>query len=148
MGTDEKMDHARSQPGAGLCGAGHHVSRQTDPELVRLRNRTPAGRRRSAPVLTERRGNAMLSSPTAMGITGFTGLPSATRFSISPSTCQGQAAHAVAAFAGIQWRRHQAPGITCASQFACLQKILNTAHGAVRGRGLIAPSYSIITLSK
>ena len=69
----------------------------------------------------------MLFSPTAMGITGFTGLPSATHFRISPATCQGQAAAAVSAFAGILWWRPQAPGIICASQFACLQKILNTA---------------------
>lgn len=69
----------------------------------------------------------MLSSPTAMGITGFTGLPSATHFSISPATCQGQAAVAVAAFAGILRRRPQAPGIICATQFARLQIILNTA---------------------
>ena len=73
----------------------------------------------------------MLFSPTAMGISGFTGLPSATHFSISTATCQGQAAVAVAAFAGIQWRRPQAPGIICASQFACLQKILNTARTTV-----------------
>ena len=70
----------------------------------------------------------MLSSPTAMGITGFTGLPSATHFSISPATCQGQAAVAVAAFAGILWRRPQAPEIICASHFARLQKILNTTE--------------------
>lgn len=70
----------------------------------------------------------MLSSPTAMGITGFTGLPSATHFSISTATCQGQAADAVAAFAGFQRRRPQAPGIICVSQFARLQKILNTAN--------------------
>ena len=69
----------------------------------------------------------MLFSPTAMGISGFTGLPSATHFSISPATCQGQAADAVAAFAGFQWWRPQAPGIICVSQFALLQKILNTA---------------------
>ncbi len=76
-------------------------------------------------------GNAMLFSPTAMGITGFTALPSATHFSISPATCQGQAAVAVAAFAGFQRRRPQAPEIICASQFARLQKILNTAIGSV-----------------
>ena len=34
LGADEKMDHARSQLGAGLCGAGHHVPRQADPELA------------------------------------------------------------------------------------------------------------------
>ena len=73
----------------------------------------------------------MLSSPTAMGITGFTGLPSATHFSISPATCQGQAAVAVAAFAGILRRRPQAPGIICATQFARLQKTLNTASKTV-----------------
>ena len=70
----------------------------------------------------------MLSSPTAMGITGFNTFLSVIHFSISPATCQGQAAVAVAAFAGFQWRRPQAPGIICASQFACLQKILNTAE--------------------
>ncbi|MBR2698579.1 MAG: hypothetical protein IKE76_08315, partial [Clostridia bacterium] len=36
-------------------------------------------------------------------------------------------AEAVAAFAVIHWRRPQAPGIFCASQFVRLQKILNTA---------------------
>ena len=69
----------------------------------------------------------MLLSPTAMGIRSFTGLPSAIHFSISPATCQGQAADAVAASAVIHWRRPQAPGIICMSQFARLQKILNTA---------------------
>ena len=72
----------------------------------------------------------MLFSPTAMGITGYTGLPSAIHFSISPATCQGHAAKAVAAFAVIHRRRPQAPGIICASQFAHLQKILNTAYSA------------------
>ena len=65
-----------------------------------------------------------------MGIIGFTSFPSATHFSISPATCQGQAAEAVAAFAGIHRRQPQAPGIICASQFARLQKILNTAEQA------------------
>ena len=69
----------------------------------------------------------MLLSPTAMGIRGFTGLPSVTHFSISPATYQGNAADAVAAFAVIHRRRPQAPGIICASQFARLQIILNTA---------------------
>jgi len=41
----------------------------------------------------------MLLAPTAMGIRGFTGLSSVTHFSISPATCQGHAAEAVAAFA-------------------------------------------------
>ena len=81
----------------------------------------------STPAMTERRGNAMLFSPAAMGVTGFSDLPSATHFSISPATCQGQAAVAVAAFAGIQRQRPQAPGIIRASQFAHLQKILSTA---------------------
>ena len=78
------------------------------------------------PALTEHRGNAMLSSPTAMGIRNFTGFPSAIHFSISPATCQGNR-FAVAAFAVIHWRQPQAPGIFCASQFARLQIILNTA---------------------
>ena len=30
----KKMDHACSQLGTGLCGAGHHVPRQADPELA------------------------------------------------------------------------------------------------------------------
>ena len=34
----KKMDHARSQLGAGLCGAGHHVFRQADPELTAERS--------------------------------------------------------------------------------------------------------------
>ena len=54
--------------------------------------------------LTERRGNAMLFSPTAMGIRSFFASPSAIHFSISPATCQGQAAKAVAAFAVIRRR--------------------------------------------
>ena len=37
LGADEKMDHLRSQLGAGLCGAGHHVPRQADPELAACR---------------------------------------------------------------------------------------------------------------
>ena len=69
----------------------------------------------------------MLFSPTAMGIRSFMRLPSAIHFSISPATCQGHAAKAVAAFAGIQRRQPQAPEIICASQFARLQKILNIA---------------------
>ena len=81
----------------------------------------------STPALTERRGNAMLFSPTAMGIRGFMRLPSVIHFSISPANCQGRAADAVAAFAGIQRRRPLAPEIICASQFARLQKILNIA---------------------
>ena len=76
----------------------------------------------------------MLFLPTAIGISGFTGLPSATHFSIFPATCQGQAAVAVAAFAGFQWPQPQAPGIICASQFARLQKILNTAVSDPLGR--------------
>ena len=44
-----------------------------------------------------------------------------------PATCQGHVADAVAAFAGIYRQRPQAPGIICVSQFARLQKILNTA---------------------
>ena len=39
MGVDEKMDHARSKLGAGLRGAGYHVSRQTDSELTTGRSR-------------------------------------------------------------------------------------------------------------
>ena len=38
LGTDEKMDHARSELGAGLRGAGHHVPRQADPELAACRD--------------------------------------------------------------------------------------------------------------
>ena len=34
LGADEKMDHARSKLGASLCGTGHHVPRQADPELA------------------------------------------------------------------------------------------------------------------
>ncbi len=41
----------------------------------------------------------MLSSPTTMGITGFNAFGSVIHFRISPATCQGQAADAVAAFA-------------------------------------------------
>lgn len=51
---------------------------------------------------TENR-NAMLFPPTAMGIRGFFASPSVVHFSISPTTCQGQAAKAVTAFAGIRW---------------------------------------------
>ena len=58
----------------------------------------------STPALTERRGNAMLFSPTAMGIRSFFASPSAIHFSIFPATCQGQAAKAVAAFAVIRRR--------------------------------------------
>ena len=43
----------------------------------------------STPALTERRGNAMLFSPTAMGIRSFMRLPPTIHFSISPATCQG-----------------------------------------------------------
>ena len=39
LGADEKMDHARPELGAGLCGAGHHVPRQADPELAACRDR-------------------------------------------------------------------------------------------------------------
>ena len=38
VGADEKMEHTRSQLGAGLCGAGRHVSRQADPELAACRD--------------------------------------------------------------------------------------------------------------
>ena len=38
LGADEKMDHARSKLWAGLCGAGHHVPRQADPELAACRD--------------------------------------------------------------------------------------------------------------
>ena len=94
--------------------------------------RIPVGKRQSTPTLTEHLGNAMLFSPTVMGIISCSGIPSVIHFSISPATCQGQAAVAVAAFAGFQWPRPQAPGIICASQFACLQKILNTARRRVQ----------------
>ena len=65
--------------------------------------RMSEGQRESMPALTEHRGNAMLFSPTAMGITGFNAFPSVIHFSISPATCQGQAAVAVAAFAVGRW---------------------------------------------
>ena len=39
LGADEKMDHARSKLGAGLCRAGHHVPRQAAPELAADRGR-------------------------------------------------------------------------------------------------------------
>ena len=40
LGDDEKMDHARPELGAGLCGAGYRVSRQADPELAACRDRS------------------------------------------------------------------------------------------------------------
>jgi hypothetical protein len=131
LGADEKMDHARSKLGASLCGTGHHVPRQADTKLACQPGPERRMRVQSTPALTERRGNAMLSSPTAMGIRGCSGSPSVTHFSISPASCQGQAAEAVAAFAVIHWRRPQAPGIFCASQFVRLQKILNTANQSI-----------------
>lgn len=73
----------------------------------------------------------MLSSPTAMGITGFNVFPSVIHFSISTATCQGQAADAVAAFAAFGTLPPLALEIICASQFPYLQKSLNTVRLSV-----------------
>ena len=91
---------------------------------------TIRGRRlsvRSTPALTERRENAMLIVPTVTGIRTFIGRPSVPHFSISPATCQGQAADAVAALAHDRNLRPLALEILCVPRFAHLQKILNTA---------------------
>ena len=69
------------------------------PGISSLPGRIPVGKRQSTPTLTEHLGNAMLSSPTAMGIRSCSGIPSVIHFRISPATCQGQAAGTVAAFA-------------------------------------------------
>ena len=130
MGTDEKMDPARSKLGAGLRGTGHYVSWQAERRL------TIRGRRlsvRSTPALTERRENAMLIVPTVTGIRTFIGRPSVPHFSISPATCQGQAADAVAALAHARNLRPLALEILCVPRFAHLQKILNTAADAENG---------------
>ena len=93
-----------------IAGIGTEVVRSIDASL----DRTP--------------GKCYAFSPTAMGITGFTGLPSASHFSISPATCQGQAAIAVAAFAVYRRLPPLAPEIICASQFPYLQKTMNTTQ--------------------
>ena len=70
----------------------------------------------------------MLIVPTVTGIRTFIGRPSVPHFSISPATCQGQAADAVAALAHARNLRPLALEILCVPRFAHLQKILNTAH--------------------
>ena len=69
----------------------------------------------------------MLIVPTVTGIRTFIGRPSVPHFSISPATCQGQAADAVAALAHARNLRPLALEILCVPRFAHLQKILNTA---------------------
>ena len=71
----------------------------------------------------------MLIAPTVTGIRTFIGRSSVPHFSIFPATCQGQAAGAVAALAVARKLRPLALEILCASHFAHLQKILNTAVG-------------------
>ena len=101
LGADEKMNHARSKQGAGLRGAGYHVSRQAAPELMAGRNRNGGrGFYRRQP--WQNAGEMLcFFPPTAMGIRDSLISPSVVHFSISPTTCQGQAAKAVAAFAGV-----------------------------------------------
>ena len=70
----------------------------------------------------------MLIVPTVTGIRTFIGRPSVPHFSISPATCQGQAADAVAALAHARNLRPLALEILCVPRFAHLQKILNTAY--------------------
>ena len=70
----------------------------------------------------------MLIVPTVTGIRTFIGRPSVPHFSISPATCQGQAADAVAALAHARNLRPLALEILCVPRFAHLQKILNTAR--------------------
>ena len=70
----------------------------------------------------------MLIVPTVTGIRTFIGRPSVPHFSISPATCQGQAADAVAALAHARNLRPMALEILCVPRFAHLQKILNTAQ--------------------
>ena len=72
----------------------------------------------------------MLIVPTVTGIRTFIGRPSVPHFSISPATCQGQAADAVAALAHARNLRPLALEILCVPRFAHLQKILNTATTA------------------
>ena len=69
----------------------------------------------------------MLIAPTVTGIRTFIGRLSVPHFSISPATCQGQAADAVAALAHARNLRPLALEILCVPRFAHLQKILNTA---------------------
>ena len=76
----------------------------------------------------------MLIVPTVTGIRTFIGRPSVPHFSISPATCQGQAADAVAALAHARNLRPLALEILCVPRFAHLQKILNTAPVSMLGR--------------
>ena len=83
----------------------------------------------------------MLIVPTVTGIRTFIGRPSVPHFSISPATCQGQAADAVAALAHARNLRPLALEILCVPRFAHLQKILNTA--VVLNREHIRKNYSV-----
>ena len=69
----------------------------------------------------------MLIVPTVTGIRTFIGRPSVPHFSISPATCQGQTADAVAALPIARSLKPLALESLCVPHFAHLQKILNTA---------------------
>ena len=118
----------RQIPAAGhrRPGEGCSSARQRKRKLIR---EAICGKRGlaflSPPVLTERRENAVVQPPTAMGIDHASAVPSASHYSIFPTTCQDQTAGAVAAVVLlVAGHRPPAPGISAVTIFGCFSTAL------------------------